>query len=386
MARKERKERSFFGKMIVVILAILAVIGVIAMALSVINAYINPQHFIWTTVFGLAFWEILIFNVVIFLLLLLMWSNKIWISVVALLIAIPGIGKSFSFGSKVKADNSIRIMSYNLHNFQHVDKETDKEQFAQQVMDMVREQAPDILCCQEFSGFKKKTTRPQCIEDFAEGVGFQYIYYNRKNNYGGNVIFSKYPLAKVAEDSGFGKGNTYGVMVEVDAGEKGKFHVANVHLLSYSITDNEINVLTNSSERQNNLDTIGRSVLHKLSYAFQKRSDELQTVLNGMPPVGGPIIICGDFNEPPLSYNYRQMQKAGFVDTFTKVGFGIKPTYAGKLPLLRIDYIWANKGVVPLNFKRCRFKASDHYPILLDFSINPENQSVNNLNQTTNTL
>ncbi len=175
-------------------------------------------------------------------------------------------------------------------------------------------------------------------------------------------------------------------MVSVDAGEKGQFHVANVHLLSYKISDNEIDILMNSSERQEKLDTIGMTVLHKLSNAFRLRSVQLDNLLNGMPPVEGPVILCGDFNEPPLSYNYRQLQKAGFVDTFTKVGRGIKPTYAGKLPLLRIDYIWANKGVVPLNFKRCRFKASDHYPILLDFSINPENQSVNNLNQTTNTL
>ena len=368
MSSKERKPRSFFGKMIVFILAVLAVIGVIAMALSIANAYINPMDFIWTTVFGLAFWEILIYNVVVFLLLLLMWSNKIWISVVALLIAIPGISKSFSIGSKSKAENSIRVMSYNVHDFRHVDGVTEKEQFANQVMAMVREQAPDILCCQEFSQFKSGVSRPQCIEDFAKEAGFQYIYFNRKTNYGGNVIFSKYPLTKVAEDSGFGKGNTYGVMVSVDAGEKGKFHVANVHLLSYMITDSEIDVLTNASERQN-LDTIGKTVLHKLSFAFQKRSEELQTVLNGMPPVGGPIIICGDFNEPPLSYNYRQMQKAGFVDTFTKVGFGIKPTYAGKLPLLRIDYVWANDGVKPLAFDRYKYKASDHYPIMLDFAI-----------------
>ena len=368
MSSKERKPRSFFGKMIVFILAVLAVIGVIAMALSIANAYVNPKDFIWTTVFGLAFWEILIYNVVVFLLLLLMWSNKIWISVVALLIAIPGISKSFSIGSKSKADNSIRIMSYNVHDFRHVDGVTEKEQFANQVMEMVREHAPDILCCQEFSQFKSGVSRPQCIEDFAKEAGFQYIYFNRKTNYGGNVIFSKYPLTKVAEDSGFGKGNTYGVMVSVDAGEKGKFHVANVHLLSYMITDSEIDVLTNASERQN-LDTIGKTVLHKLSFAFQKRSEELQTVLNGMPPVGGPIIICGDFNEPPLSYNYRQMQKAGFVDTFTKVGFGIKPTYAGKLPLLRIDYVWANDGVKPLAFDRYKYKASDHYPIMLDFAI-----------------
>ena len=369
MSRKEKRERSFFGKMIVFILAVMAFLGLVAMAMSVVNAYVNPQHFIWTTMFGLAFWEILIFNVVVFLLLLLMWSNKIWISVVALLIAVPGITKSFSFGSKAQAENSIRIMSYNVHNFKHVDGETDKETFANQVMDMVREQAPDILCCQEFSGFKSGVTRPQCIEDFAKSVGFQYIYFNRKINYGGNVIFSKYPLAKVTEDSGFGKENTYGVMVSVDAGEKGKFHVANVHLLSYNITDDEIDIITNSSERQEKLDTIGKTVLYKLKYAFEKRSDELKQVMEGMPPVGGPILICGDFNEPPLSYNYRQMQQAGFIDTFTKVGFGIKSTYAGKLPLLRIDYIWANDNVKPLDFERHKYKASDHYPIILDFAI-----------------
>ncbi len=370
MASKERKPRSFFGKTIVFILSVLAVIGVIAMALSIANAYVNPKDFIWTTVFGLAFWEILIYNVVVFLFLLLMWSNKIWISVLALLVAIPGISKSFSFGSKAKSESSIRIMSYNLHNFQHFDAEINKEQCANQVMDLVREQSPDLLCCQEFVGFKSGVTRQQCIEDFAEGVGFRYVYYNRKINYGGNVIFSKYPITKVTENSGFGKENTYGVMVSVDAGEKGKFHVANLHLLSYNITDREIDVLTNTSDRQDNNDTIGKTVLHKLSYAFQRRSEELQSVFDGMPPVGGPIIICGDFNEPPLSYNYRQMQKAGFVDTFTKVGFGIKPTYAGKLPLLRIDYVWANDRVKPLAFERYKYKASDHYPIILDFAIN----------------
>ena len=369
MVRQEKKKRSFFGKILVFIFAFLAFLGLVAMALSVINPYVNPQHFIWTTVFGLAFWEILIFNVVIFLFLLLLWSNKIWISVVALLIAIPGISKSFSFGSKVESNSSIRVMSYNVHQF-CVGKKMNKEQHINQLMDMIREQAPDILCCQEFTGYNSKMTRPQCIEDFAENTGFQYVYYNRKSNYGGNVIFSKYPLAKVSEDSGFGKENTYGVMVSVDAGGKGKFHVANMHLLSYNITDKEIDVLTNTSERQNSLDTIGKSVLRKLGYGFKRRSKELKTVLDEMPSVDGPIIICGDFNEPPLSYNYRQMQKAGYVDTFTKVGFGIKPTYAGKLPLLRIDYIWANEGVKPLGFERYKYKASDHYPIILDFAIN----------------
>ena len=141
----ERRERGFFGKFIVFILSVLAVIGLVAMALSVINAYINPQHFIWTTLFGLAFWEILIYNILIFILLVFLWSRKAWISVLALVIAIPGIAKSFSFGSKVEADNSIRIMSYNVHMFRPVDKKTDKESFAYQIINMVKDQNPDIL-------------------------------------------------------------------------------------------------------------------------------------------------------------------------------------------------------------------------------------------------
>lgn len=370
MGKKEKKERGFFGRLIVFVLAVLAVVGLVAMALSVINAYIDPQRFIWTTVFGLAFWMILVFNVIVFLLLLLLRSKKAWISVLALLIAIPGVSKSFSFGSKKESADSIRVMSYNVHTFDPLDEETDRESFAYKIMDMVREQSPDILCCQEFQAFKAKTNRPKCIELFAEETGFPFVYYNRKNNYAGNVVFSKYPIAKVDENSGFGQENTYGVMVSVDAGAKGKFHVANVHLLSYQLTDGEIDVLMNPSERQNDLDTIGKSVLNKLSYAFQRRSEEIERVLGGMPPVDGPVIMCGDFNDTPLSYVYRRMQKAGFIDAFTKVGRGIKPTYAGKLPLLRIDYVWVNDGVTPLNFKRYRYKGSDHYPIVLDFSIN----------------
>lgn len=365
----ERSERGFFGKLIVFILSLLAMVGLLAMALSVLTAYVDPNRFIWTTIFGLAFWGILFYNILILMLLLSMKSRKAWIAVLALMIAIPGFSKSYSRGKKVEADSSIRIMSYNVHNFKHIDGVTKQEDFAHQVMDMVREQNPDILCCQEFAGFKSGVTRQKCIDIFAEDAGFQYVYYNRHNNYAGNVIFSKYPIEKVSEVSDFAKEYTYGVMVSVDAGEKGQFHVANVHLLSYMITDREIESLTTPQERQE-YEALGKTLVHKLNFAFQCRSEELQKVIAGLKPIEGPIIVCGDFNEPPLSYNYRQLQKAGFIDTFTKVGHGIKPTYAGKLPLLRIDYAWANDGVTPLDFKRHRWKASDHYPIILDFAIN----------------
>ena len=352
----------------VFVLTLLAVVGIVAMTMSVVNGYVDPKRFILTSFFGLGFWPIFIFNILVFIALLLLRSRKVWVAAIALAVSVPGFIKSYSFGSKVQSDTFFRVMSYNVHNFKNVDGKTTKEDCANAIMKLVHEHNPDLFCCQEFFIFKPKETRMKCMEIFAEGAGFQYIYFNKKRNFAGNVIFSKYPLSKVDEDSGFGYENTYGVMASVDAGAKGRFYIANVHLLSYNITDSEIRQLMGSSER-NTTDTVRMTVLRKLKYASQKRSDQIVDMIEGIPEVDAPVIVCGDFNDPPLSYTCRQMQKAGFTDMFTKVGRGIKPTYAGELPLLRIDYIWGDKNIQPLDFKRIKYKVSDHYPIILDFKI-----------------
>ena len=127
------RERGFFGKLLVFILALLAFVGLIAMILSVVNPYFDPKQFVWTSFFGLGFWVIFIFNLLIFIALLLLWSRKVWISVLALLVAIPGINKCYSFGKPVEETANFRVMTYNLHNFKHIDDETEVERFAYQL-------------------------------------------------------------------------------------------------------------------------------------------------------------------------------------------------------------------------------------------------------------
>lgn len=370
MSMEKRRERGFFGRILVFILTILAIIGLVAMALSVMCPHIDPKHFGWIPFFGLSFWVILFFNALIFFVLLLLWSRKVWISVLALMIAIPGIIKSYSFGKEMGVGEGIRLMSYNVYMFQSLDGKNDKEAVASRMIRVIEEQSPDILCCQEFSSFNRAIDRPKCIQMFADSINMPYVYYNKNSNYSGNVIFSKYPVTKVTEGTGFSQEKTYGVLVSVDAGKKGQFYLAGIHLVSNMITKDEIEILTNASDYQQNLDTVGKSVFHKLKDGFVLRSDEVKEMLEGIPDKDVPVILCGDFNDTPLSYTYRRVQKAGYKDTFISVGHGIKPTYAGKLPLLRIDYIWANDKVTPLRFNRCRQKDSDHHPILLDFSIN----------------
>ncbi len=361
-------KRHFIVKVLVVIMTILAIVGLIAMILSVINSYVDPLKFVWTSFFGLAFWEIFLFNVLIFIILLLLWSNKVWIAVVSLLIAFVGLQKSYSVG-KADAGGDLRVMSYNVGRFVPMGKKCPKSDVANDIASIVRKQHPDVLCCQEFSGFNPDITRTECISEFAKMTDFNYIYFHKKSNFCGNVVFSKYPISALPEESVFSKEEVFGAVAEIDAGSKGRFYIADVHLVSYLITGEEIDFLTESSNNPQYDENYGKSIIHKLKDAFIKRSVQTRDVLAAMPHPDKPVIVCGDFNDTPLSYNYRQMKRAGFIDGFIAAGKGVGTTYAGKLPMLRIDYVWCNAFVQPTHFKRIRQTASDHYPVIMDFDL-----------------
>lgn len=363
------KKRGFFGRVIVFLLAILAFIGLLAMAMSVLGSYVNPTKFVWLSFFGLGFWVVFLYNVVVLALLVLMWSRRAWISIIALLIAIPGLYKSFSFG-KPQSGGQLRVMTYNVMSYkdQYDDKKSSLE-VASEIAKMVKDNNPDVLCLQEFSLFLPKTSRAACIAGFGEMIGMPYQYYHQKANFCGNVIFSRYPLSAVTEEIPWAKENDYGAVAKVDAKNKGVFYVLCVHLTSFRLTDSELTVFSETDNSKEQVQEYSKSIVVKLKNAFERRSKEVAKMLEDLPDDGRAIIICGDFNDTPLSYTYHRVKKAGFVDGFVASGRGIGHTYAGKLPLLRIDYVWGNERIQPLAFKRLKHKGSDHYPVMLDFNV-----------------
>ena len=374
MREKDHNEREgrrgFFGRLFVGLLTVLAIIGLLAMVMSIMSSYIDPSSFVWTSFFGLAYWEILLFNIIVFVLLLLLWSRKAWIAMLALLVAVPGFLRSYSHGTPHEGGD-IRIMSYNVQIFHDLnDSKKNSSDVVYGIVNMVRENHPDVLCIQEFGYFLNKTSRPELIKMFGELTDMPYHYYHKKAYFGGNVIFSKYPISAIKDSSSFGKENEYGAVAQIDAGNKGKFLVVCSHLTSFRLTKEELSILSEPGNTKEDVQEYGKSIVVKLKNAYRKRSLMVNQLLADIPHDGRPILLCGDFNDTPMSYTYHQIKKAGFMDGFVESGKGIGHTYAGKLPLLRIDYIWCNGQVQPMKFKRLRFKGSDHYPIILDFKIN----------------
>ena len=76
-----------------------------------------------------------------------------------------------------------------------------------------------------------------------------------------------------------------------------------------------------------------------------------------------PIIVCGDFNDNPISYSRRTIAQ-GLTDCFVETGRGVGLSYNQKGFFFRIDHIMCSDHFKPYNCSvDNKIDASDHYPI-----------------------
>mgnify|MGYP000783241517 FL=1 len=74
-------------------------------------------------------------------------------------------------------------------------------------------------------------------------------------------------------------------------------------------------------------------------------------------------IVCGDFNDTPMSYVYRTMAR-GLRDAFRECGSGYSHTFRGFYNTLRIDYVLSG-GFEPLSYEVLPVDYSDHHPVVV---------------------
>ena len=90
-----------------------------------------------------------------------------------------------------------------------------------------------------------------------------------------------------------------------------------------------------------------------------------QKVLDWLRQTRGPRIACGDFNTPPRARLYRNL-RAEALDAFGQAGLGWGFTYSRRWPVIRIDYVWCDGGVIPVRARARNGHASDHRLLVTD--------------------
>ena len=152
--------------------------------------------------------------------------------------------------------------------------------------------------------------------------------------------------------------------MELDINGK-KVTLITAHLESNGIAAHERTEyynFTNEPDRQK-LENFTHMIFKRLTPAFRKRSAQARVLAYAIQENPNPyIIVCGDFNDTPISYTRRTI-KGNLKDAFVESGRGMGISYNRHRFLFRIDYILHSKNMKAYNCTVGKLKTSDHYPV-----------------------
>ncbi|MEL6864964.1 MAG: endonuclease/exonuclease/phosphatase family protein [Bacteroidota bacterium] len=255
-------------------------------------------------------------------------------------------------GSGLEDERTIRVMSYNIQylDYVHDSNAARHQKKVKAVSDFLNAARPDILCIQESNRYD--------IQLLVEKMKFSH--YHRRDPYG-TAILSKYPIGETGVVS-FETSNNSCLWADIQI--KGKtFRVYSMHLQSNSVSGVADKVITSGDLQEKETWNDIRSVIRRIKKASAKRSEQADQVAEHIRKSPHPVILCGDMNDTPQSFAYRQLSD-GLLDAFREKGAGLGTTYAGKIPALRIDYVLVDPSIRVDDYFILKKNYSDHYPVV----------------------
>jgi endonuclease/exonuclease/phosphatase family metal-dependent hydrolase len=368
----KKRSITFFTK----IYLFLAVVLAFALVLGMVAGKFDPREHALIAFFGLAYPFLLLLNV----LMVIFWLMQRRIIFALLTVAviasgwhalIATIGFVGEAGKGPKTDPGlVRMMTYNVHSFKPYGEESN-ESVKQQMLAVVRNEDPDIICFQEYYSRRKG---PFDITDSLKRmlkIPNYYFIPSSENNYEamGLAIFSRYPIVDKGTIS-FSSNRGGNASIYVDLMIRGKkIRVYNVHLQSISFDKQDYDYLDQVKKDMEAKITPAKRILRMLKSAFSKRSEQVDIMKAHMDTCKTPFLIAGDFNDTPASYAVTQLTKS-LNNSFVEQGTGLGRTYNGKFPNFQIDYISATKSVKIINHRIIQARLSDHFPVRSDIRIN----------------
>jgi len=350
--------RNFLHKILVAV----SLVFVFALLLAYLSIYVSPDKFVYPAFCGLAYPYLLLIN----LFFVFYWIyRKRWSAIIPLFVIVLGWGHftqyfalGLSSGETITGD--VRVMSYNVRYFNRYNWNKDPDA-AYGMLDVVKNEDVDVVCFQEFLVRKNDGITLDVLKRKLSKMPYSYV--NKKGNL---AIFSKYKITQ-SKDIDFSMSHSAaGFYSDVKMGRE-KVRIFNCHLESNRFSKEDydfINNLKKNAEEQNIEGAKG--ITRRLAYAFRKRALQAEKIEKLIKASPYRIVVCGDFNDSPISYSYKKI-RGDLHDSFIEKGFGLGSTYIGDFPSYRIDYIFHSDDLECISFKKVKRKYSDHFPIISGF-------------------
>ena len=180
------------------------------------------------------------------------------------------------------------------------------------------------------------------------------------------MVLSKYPIKKHELLKYESKAN-FSAAFYIDVNGK-ELIILNNHLETNKFSTEEkqqFGEMVKGDMGRSEIKTESKFILRKLGAAAVIRAPQADAVASFVRMhKGRSMIVCGDFNDIPISYARRTIAK-DLVDCYVSTAMGPGFTYHRNGMYVRIDNVLCTDDLEPHNFsvnKKCNL--SDHYPVI----------------------
>ena len=311
---------------------------------------------------GMTFPIFLLVNLLFLLFWLVFKFRMIWIPILGFALSYVPINIYMPLNLKASQppEGAIKLISYNVcmygGNYKY-------EQGFEKIRDYLFEESPDIVCLQE----DIDTWRRYCFRDYEKQFAYNdTVHFDNEVQINGVGIHTRFPIIR-KERIRYRSNNNGSVAWYLQAG-KDTLLVINNHFEGTHLSKEDRQAYKEIIKGDIKGDTARREskkLLVTLAESSSRRAPQIEAVCRYVEEHRQyPIILCGDFNDNPISYSRHKVSQY-LNDCFVSTGKGLGLSYNQKGFNFRIDHIFCSAGITPYNCKiDSKIDASDHYPIV----------------------
>ncbi len=363
---KWQKTKMFFSTIRGVLLLVPTLFILIAMMGAWGCRFVAPSDFMPIAYLGLGFPVTLIVYLIWIVVLLIFGAWKHLMLLLPTLLCGPIMLDTFPINfTSPKVDPNAKtfsLLTYNVGAFKYEEGATTG------IAKLIMDGDYDVVCMQEYIIFRAE-----------ENVEFKKVLAKYPYSTVGDmsvdshnrvVTLSKHKIVKSGVASK-GQGNNRAIFSDVALGND-TIRVINAHLTSNHISfedKQEIDSIRHGqkvNQVKNKIHTLERKMSD--NYVLRERmANDIDSVL---AITKHKVIVCGDFNDVPVSYVYHKIKGERFSVANEEMGWGYDYTFREAPFFFCIDHIlYQTDGFDCLNYESGDVEYSDHYPSTVQFSI-----------------
>ena len=348
-----------------VLLGVNAVIALL-LVISAYSPHVDPQsHPFWACA-GLFFPVWLLLNVLFLCFWLVCYMRYIFLPILAMVLCWGTIRDYCPINGwgKEAPEKSVKLLTYNTRAFALKAPHTKEK--PNEVLQYLQQSDADIICLQEYiwgGKLKRKDI------DFALH-NYPYKHYQSLGKeLNGLACYSRYPIlsAKPLKNIDRLHGSVaYRLKIGNDT-----LLLINNHLESNKILKSDVEIYQDMVDNPDGEKLYGglRKLMGKMAKATRARAEQVDVLVETVEHASEKhIVVCGDFNDTPVSYAHRSLTRT-LKDAFAETGNGLGISYNLHRMYFRIDHILLSRH---LKVHKCvvddSTDASDHYPMWCSIS------------------